>query len=165
MLPLWNNNKETANPMVSHRIWTAVMNGLVARTDGLVRSSRLQRGFSLVETIAAVAVVGIAVVGSVVLLATTVRTSDITQGDQGLVQLVRTQVETIQSAPYNDDANQYPRITNVPTDVLISFEATDPGIDYRVNGNDLGQVIQQIEVTARKDERIASMTFYKINTE
>ena len=170
MLPARNKSKAPAGQTVAPEpaglgLWTKAMNGAVARLGLTVRSLRLQRGFSLLESVAAVGVIGISVVGSVLLLGNTVRTADITQGDLGLVQLIRSQVETIQSAPYNDDPSQYPLITDIPSSVSITFEATDPGTRYQVDGADLGQVIQQIEVTGTKDEEKASLTFYKIKKE
>ncbi|NQW22731.1 MAG: prepilin-type N-terminal cleavage/methylation domain-containing protein [SAR202 cluster bacterium] len=128
----------------------------------LRRSLSLQRGFSLLESIAAIGVIGIAVVGSVNLLNSTVQTSHDTQGDLGLIQLLRAQVETIENVPYNDDVSKYPQILNIPDNVFLSIESFDPGITYVSNGVALGQVIQQIEVTAKKDEEKASMIFYKI---
>jgi prepilin-type N-terminal cleavage/methylation domain-containing protein len=135
-----------------------------ARIRAMVRVLRIQSGFSLIESIAAIGVIGIAVVGSVTLLNSTVRTSNDTQGDLGLIQLLRAQVETIENAPYNDDISQYPQILNIPDNVSISIESSDPGTRYLSNGVDLGQVVQQIEVTAKKDEEGASMIFYKIKT-
>jgi len=106
--------------------------------------------------------IGIAVVGSVVLLGATVRTSANAQGDLGLIQLVRAQVETIQNVPYNDDPSEYPLIEGVPPEVTIAFETTDPGTRYQVGGAELGQVVQEIEVTAEQDGRMASIVFHKI---
>ena len=136
----------------------------MARLNVVANSLGLQRGFSLIESVAAVGLIAIAVVGSVVLLGATVRTSANTQDDLSLIGLVRVQVETIRNAPYNNDAGQYPLIESVPPNVSVIFEATDPGARYRIDGTDLGQVIQQIKVTATKDGRSASMTFLKIKT-
>ena len=142
----------------------AAFSGFAARLSVLERSFRLQKGFSLIESVAALGLIGIAVVGSVVLLGATVRTSANAQGDVSLVQLVRAQVETIQNVAYNDDPGKYPLLEDVPPNVSIAFEATDQGARYQVNGADLGQVMQQIEVTATKDGRTASLTFLKIKS-
>ena len=169
MLPLGNKTKQAAEPPSELGVtrpspWTAAVGGFVTRLSLLAHSLGRQRGFSLVESAAAVGLIGIAVVGSVVLLGATVRTSANVQGDMGLIQLIRAQVETVQNAPYNDDPIQYPLIDGVPPDVSITVEGIDPGARYQADGADLGQVVQQIEVTATRNERTASMTFLKIKT-
>ncbi len=165
MDPLRNKTKRQVAPETSSpSLWTGAAAAFLSRLSALAGSFRLQKGFSLIETVAAVGLIGTAVVGSVVLLGATVRTSADTQGDLSLIQLVRAQVETIQNVPYNDDPGQYPLMEGIPPNVFITFEATDPGAKYRIDGTDLGQVFQQIEVTATKDERTASMTFLKIKT-
>ena len=104
MLPLRNKTEqqvvlpsalETAGPS----LWTVAAAGFVSRLGVLAHALRLQKGFSLIETVAAVGLIGTAVVGSVVLLGATVRTSAHTQGDLALIQLIRSQVETIQNVP------------------------------------------------------------------
>ena len=168
MIPLRHRTKQLVNRLFalesaspSSKTWA--VSGFVARLSGLVHSLGLQRGFSLIESVAAVGLIGIAVVGSVVLLGATVRTSANVQGDLGLIQLARAQVETIQSVPYNDDPSQYPLIKDLPPEVTVAFETTDPDTKYQVGGVVLGQVVQQIEVTAQQDGRMASIVFYKIN--
>lgn len=133
----------------------------------LQRLWHAQRGFSLVESIVAIAVIGVSVVGSVVLLNTTVRTSADTEGDLGLIQVLRAQVETIQNVPYDQDPTRYPALTGIPPNISLSWESSDPGATYAYPGEDragLGQVVQKIVVTAAKDEATASLTFYKIKT-
>ena len=131
MLPFGNKTKRPAEPpsvmkMASRSLWTVAVDGFVTRSSALAHLLGLQRGFSLIESVAAVGLIGIAVVGSVVLLGATSRTSANAQGDLGLVQLIRAQVETIQNVPYNDDPGQYPLVESVPPKCLYNLRGDGP---------------------------------------
>jgi type II secretory pathway pseudopilin PulG len=140
----------------------AVASGLRAAA-GLRRILRHQGGFSLLEAVVAVGIIGIAVVSTVVVLNTIVRTSSETEEDLGLIQVLRAQTETVQNEPYKDDPSQYTILTDIPANVTLTLTSTDPGTSYTSSsGANLGQVIQQIVVTAAKNESEASVTFYKI---
>ena len=172
MLQLRKRIKERVDPpvapeLLSCGLWTTAFTGLCARLTGLIHSLRLQRGFSLIESIAAVGVIGISVVGSVILLNATVRTSSETAGDLGLIQIVRAQVETIQQSPFMEEPTQYPLADNIPPNVTVTFTATDPGTSYTFpapSGATLTQVVQKIEVTAKEDDGESTMTFYKVSS-
>ena len=111
----------------------------------------------------AVGIIGIAVISTVVLLNTTVRTAAATEEDLALIQILRAQSETVKNEPYKADPAQYTILTDIPANITLTLTSTDPGTSYKSSsGSDLGQVVQQIVVTAKKDESEASLTFYKI---
>ena len=146
--------------------WATAMAGFGARLGDLARSLRRQGGFSLIESVAAVGVIGISVVGSVVLLSATVITSSETEGNLGLIEIVRAQIETIQQSPYLEDPTEYPLVGNIPPNVIVTISARYlPETTYTFpgpSGATLDQVLQEIEVTATQNEAVSKMTFYKV---
>jgi len=114
-----------------------------------------ETGFGLVESLAAVAILGVAVVALVIGLSTgsvTVR-----EGNQEVVaqSLVQTQLEYIKSYPYDPEATTYPTV-DAPEGYSISVEVSSvPGTDTD---------IQKITVTISRDEvAILSVEDYKVN--
>ena len=172
MFPPRKRTQEQAGPPVAetdgHSLWTAAIDRCGARLGTLLRSLRLQRGFSLIESVAAVGVIGISVVGSVVLLSVTVVTSSETEGNLGLIQIVRAQIETIQQSPFREDPTEYPLVENIPPDVTVTFSTTYlPETTYTYPGPDgatLTLMVQKIEVTAKEDKSESKMTFYKVRS-
>jgi len=114
-----------------------------------------ERGFGLVETLAAVAILGVAVVALVLGLSTgsiTVR-----EGNQGLVaqSLAQTQLEYVKDYPYDPAATTYPTV-DTPEGYSIGVEAGSiPDADTD---------IQRITVTISRDgEAILTVKDYKVN--
>jgi len=114
-----------------------------------------ERGFGLVETLAAVAILGVAVVALVLGLSTgsiTVR-----EGNQGLVaqSLAQTQLEYVKDYPYDPAATTYPTV-DTPEGYSIGVEAGSiPDTDTD---------IQRITVTISRDgEAILTVKDYKVN--
>ena len=114
-----------------------------------------ERGFGLVETLAAVAILGVAVVALVIGLSTgsiTVR-----EGNQGLVaqSLAQTQLEYVKDYPYDPAATTYPTV-DTPEGYSIGVEAGSiPDADTD---------IQRITVTISRDgEAILTVKDYKVN--
>ena len=71
---------------------------------------RRERGFTLVEAVAALAIIGTSVVGAVVLLGTTVNSSAKSEDNTSQQHLVRSQIELIKQSPFQDDPTLYPTI-------------------------------------------------------
>ena len=109
-----------------------------------------ERGFTLLEVVLAVFIVGTVVVGSVVVIGTVVRTASSSSESLNLQQLVQAQIETIQQVnfikhppPTLDASNTYPPLVGnvgeveVPavddvngiTGVKVSFPLIDPLAD------------------------------------
>ncbi len=114
-----------------------------------------ERGFGLVETLVAVAILGVAVVALVLGLSTgsiTVR-----EGNQGLVaqSLAQTQLEYVKNYPYDPVATTYPTV-DTPEGYSIGVEAGSiPDADTD---------IQRITVTISRDgEAILTVEDYKVN--
>lgn len=140
-------------------------------------------GFTLIEVVAATAIVGTAVVGSVVVIGAAAQTSLKIDKDTVLAQLVQRQIETIQSLPFNP-SGVYTEVTNLPEGVNVDVDAgaTDPETIYSypspLNTTITG-VLQKIVVTAceMKIDNLdnlgtcaefgsasqVSMTFYKLS--
>ena len=132
-----------------------------------------ERGFTLIEAVAATFIAGTVVVGSVIVMGTAVRTAASTSGDLELQQLVQVQIETIQQLPYSE-AGDYPLFTEIPDAILpelpdgvvIAFTTSDAGTNYRYPKSDGGfitNVVQQVNVTASiTGGASVTMSFYKI---
>ncbi|MCH7712404.1 MAG: prepilin-type N-terminal cleavage/methylation domain-containing protein, partial [Chloroflexi bacterium] len=89
-----------------------------------------QRGFSLIEAMAAIMIIGTSVVGSMALLSATVNSASRSEGNVKLLQLVRSQIENMKHFEYQDDPSGYPLITGLPEGVAVTFEVEDSGISY-----------------------------------
>ncbi len=129
-----------------------VINQWLARAKALVWD---ETGFGLVESLAAVAILGVAVVALVIGLSTgsvTVR-----EGNQEVVaqSLAQTQLEYVKSYPYDPEATTYPTV-GTPEGYSISVEVGSvPGTDTD---------IQKITVTISRDEEaILTVEDYKVD--
>ena len=124
-----------------------------------------QRGFTLIEVVAATFIAGTVVVGSVVVLGTAVKSAGTTSGSLELQQLVQTQIETIQQVPYSD-IGEYPVLKVLPPGVTLTVTTTGSGTNYRFpnpDGSFVTNVVQRIDVTAaRTGAASVTMSFYKI---
>lgn len=144
--------------------WTASVRSfprLLSRVPLAVR----QGGFTLIETIVAVAIVGSAVIAIVAVIGSSARSSARGRESVTLLQLARAQVEAIQQSPYQSTPTAYPTISPIPEGFTVSFTSTDPGTSYTyptqaptvVTGS-----VQQITVTASGDYGSLDLIFYKI---
>lgn len=135
---------------------------VVTKRPGLLRR---QEGFSLVEVIIAIALVGVVVPGLLGVMAATSRVAVRAEESVTLLQLARAQLETIQQSPFKANAAEYPTITGVPEGFSVSFSATDPGITYTYPaplGTTITGEVQKITVTAQGDFSQMSLIFYKV---
>jgi len=130
-----------------------VINQWLAKAKAFLVKS--ERGFGLVESLAAVAILGVAVVALIIGLSTgsvTVR-----EGNQETVaqSLVQTQLEYIKSCPYAPGATTYPTV-DTPEGYSISVGVGSiPHTDTD---------IQKITVTiSRGEEGILTVEDYKVN--
>lgn len=130
-----------------------------------------ERGFSLLETIVALAIVGTVVLATGIAMANTARVSVRSEESVTLTQLVRAQIETIQQSPFLADPTQYPTISGIPEGFSVTFSSSDPGTTYAYPSAPnppltatITNVIQKIVVTATGDFSTMSMTFYKIRS-
>ena len=126
-----------------------------------------QRGFSLIETIAAVFIAGTLVIAITVAMGTSARTAARQEESVTLLQLIRAQVETIQQSPFEADPADYVSIANIPEGFTVSATSTDPGISYTypppLSTSTISNVVQRVVVTAAGDSSEMSVTFYKID--
>jgi prepilin-type N-terminal cleavage/methylation domain-containing protein len=114
-----------------------------------------ERGFGLVETLVAVAILGVAVVALVLGLSTGSIT--VGEGNQEMVaqSLAQTQLEYVKDYPYDPAATTYPTV-DAPEGYSIGVEAGSiPGADTD---------IQRITVTISRDgEAILTVEDYKVD--
>ncbi len=114
-----------------------------------------ERGFGLVETLAAVAILGVAVVAFVGGLSS--GTIAVREGNQELVaqSLAQTQLEYVKDYPYDSAATTYPTV-DTPEGYSICVEVGSiPDTDTD---------IQKITVTISRDEEdILTVEDYKVN--
>ena len=114
-----------------------------------------ERGLGLVESLAAVTILGVTVVAFVVALSA--GSIAVSEGDQEAVaqSLVRSQLEYIKNYPYVSEATTYPKIAE-PEGYNISIEV-DPIPDTNAD-------IQKITVTISRDgSEILTIADYKVN--
>lgn len=126
-----------------------------------------ERGFSLMEVLAASLIMGTVVVGTVGIVGATATTSSSARAGIELQDLVRTQIELIMQAPFKENPAEYPALANIPEAVTLTFTSTDPGTTYTFpapDGTTLRGVIQHIAVTATKGADQTAMSFYKIRS-
>ena len=116
-----------------------------------------QRGLGLVESLAAVAILGVAVVAFLVALSTA--SIAVREGDQEVVaqSLARTQLEYVKNYPYDPAAITYPTVDE-PEGYDISVAVSSiPEADGDTD-------IQKITVTiSREGEDILIVDDYKVN--
>ena len=125
------------------------------------------RGFSLIEAIAAIMIISLAVVGSMTVMSATLRAANRSEGNVKLLQLVRSQIETLKHFEFQDDPADYPSITGLPEGTTVTFEVTDSGISYTrppPDGAVIDKVVQKITVTGAERDVEVTITFYKLDT-
>ena len=109
-------------------------------------------------------------------LSATVRSANRSEGNVKLLQLVRSQIETIEHFEFQDDPAEYPTIEGLPDGTTITFEVTDAAVSYtrpQPDGTVIDGVIQKITVTGavigterdgNEHDIETSITFYKLDT-
>lgn len=130
------------------------INQWLARARGWVQA---ERGLGLVESLVAVAILGVVVVAFVIALSA--GSIAVRQGDEEVVaqSLVRTQLEYTKGYPYNPAATTYPAV-DTPEGYSISVEV---GSIPEAEGD---TDIQKITVTiSRGGEDILTVEEYKVN--
>ena len=133
------------------------------------------QGFTLIEVMAAVMIISMAVVGGMAVLSATVRSANRSEGNVELIQLVRSQIETIKQFEFQTDPAGYPTIEGLPEGATVTIDVEDPGTSYirpQPSGGVINGVMQKITVTAAflgneeggEANAETSITFYKLDT-
>ena len=115
-----------------------------------------QRGVGLVESLVAVAILGVAVVAFVMALSS--GAVAVREGNQQVVaqSLARTQLEYIKNYPYDSEATTYPTVDS-PEGYTISVEVDD------ITGPATDDDIQEITVTVSFGDEDLTIEDYKVN--
>lgn len=124
-----------------------------------------QAGFSLFETVTAVALVGVAIVGIIGGVSSASRSSSRETENVRLLQLARAQAEEIQNSPYKSNPAEYPAFAPIPAGYTVSWTSTDPGPSYAYAAPSTTTIVgsvQQIVVFAAGDNATTTLTFYKV---
>lgn len=120
-------------------------------------------GFALIEAVLAIVIVATVAIGLVTAMASSSRVAARGNESITLLQLVRSEIEVLKQAPFNQDPAAYP-IISAPEGFTVSISAVDPGISYTYPpplGTTLTNVVQKITVTAAGDFSQMSIAFYK----
>ena len=116
---------------------------------------RAERGSGIVESLVAVSLVAVAIVGFVMALSTGSTAVNVGAQETVAQQLARTQLEYVKGYPYDPEALAYPTV-DAPGDYVISVDVD------AVPGTDDG--IQKVTVTiAREGESILTIDEYKVD--
>jgi len=118
-----------------------------------------QRGIALLETVMAIAILGLVAVAFLSGMATTINATVITEKQATADSLVRSEMEYVKNCAYQCDAGEYPVD---PTLAIPGHWAMPPPTVEAIHATDDG--IQKITVTAKYDgETILSVTMYKVD--
>ncbi|MBI4281920.1 MAG: hypothetical protein HY672_00315 [Chloroflexi bacterium] len=116
------------------------------------------------ETVIAVALVGLVVPGLLGVMAASSKVAVRAEESVTLHQLARAQIEAIQQSPFKSNAAEYPTITGIPDGFTVTFVSVDSGITYTYPAplsTTITGAVQKITVTAQGDFSQVSHIFYK----
>ena len=126
---------------------------------------RKEKGFSFIEVVIALAVLGIIAVGFLSGLGTASNTLMIADERETANNLAEAQMESVKRQPYDDENNppEYDLLPDIPGNYSIDqhlAERLDPDLD----GLDNDDGIQKITITVRHDgEVVLTLEDYKVN--
>lgn len=123
-----------------------------------------EKGFSLIETLVALAILGIIAVGFLSGLATAARATFITDERTTAASLAKSQMEYIKNQNYDNINNppQYDLLSDLPTSFSVTVTASR--LDPEGDGLDDDDGIQNIVVTVMRGSRtIITLEDYKVD--
>ena len=112
-----------------------------------------EAGFSLVEIIIVVAMLGVVGVALVGALASGVRGTDLVAQRSTALQLARSQIESIKNQPYNATPSAYATVAADNNDFVISVAGTELTAGF----------LEQIDVTVTYPRGSTTLSAYKVN--
>ena len=124
-----------------------------------VGKMRSEKGFSLIESIVALAILGIVGVSFLGSLGTSAKATMVDEDRTTAECLARSQIEYIRSLDYDDYATEYP--VDPTLDIPSGWAVPNPTAEA-LHGTEDG--IQKITITIQRDgETIFSVFIYKVN--
>ena len=123
-----------------------------------------EKGFSLIETLVALAILGIVAVGFLSGLATAARATFITDERTTAASLAKSQMEYVKNQNYDNINNppQYDLLSDLPSSFSVTVTASR--LDPEGDGPDDDDGIQNIVVTVMRGSRtITTLEDYKVD--
>jgi type II secretory pathway pseudopilin PulG len=122
-----------------------------------------EKGFAVIETLIATAVIGLISVGVLMSLSTSAKSTVVSESQTTAESLARAQMEYILQQPYDTDnyTPEYSLLTSIPSGYSINAVATN--LDPRGNGTDNNDGLQKIMVSVQlKGEVLVRLEDYKV---
>ena len=122
-----------------------------------------EKGFAVIETLIATAVIGLISVGVLMSLSTSAKSTVVSESQTTAESLARAQIEYILQQPYDTDnyTPEYSLLTSIPSGYSINAVATN--LDPRGNGTDNNDGLQKITVSVQlKGEVLVRLEDYKV---
>ncbi len=138
-----------------------IVEGLLKRVKWAMKS---EKGFSLIETMVALAIMGLVAVGFLSGLATSSRAVIIAKEQTTAQSLAKSQMEYIKEQPYDGVNNPpvYNYISDIPATYVVHYTATR--LDPEGDGNADDDGIQKIVVTVeRNGKTLVRLEDYKVD--
>ena len=122
-----------------------------------------EKGFAVIETLIATAVIGLISVGILMSLSTSAKSTVVSESQTTAESLARAQIEYILQQSYDTDnyTPAYSLISSIPSGYSINAVATN--LDPRGDGTDNNDGLQKITVSVQyKGEVLVRLEDYKV---
>lgn len=122
-----------------------------------------EKGFAVIETLIATAVIGLIAIGVLMSLSTSAKSTVVSDSQTTAEGLARAQMEYILQQPYDSDnyTPEYNLLSSVPSGYSINATATN--LDPRGDGTDNNDGLQKITVSVQyKGEVLVRLEDYKV---
>jgi type II secretory pathway pseudopilin PulG len=122
-----------------------------------------EKGFAVIETLIATAVIGLISVGILMSLSTSAKSTVVSETQTTAESLARAQMEYILQQPYDSDNHTpaYSLLSSIPSGYSINATATN--LDPRGDGTDNNDGLQKIAVSVQlKGKLLVRLEDYKV---
>jgi type II secretory pathway pseudopilin PulG len=122
-----------------------------------------EKGFAVIETLIATAVIGLIAIGVLMSLATSAKSTVVSDSQTTAESLARAQMEYVLQQPYDSDNHtpSYSLLSSIPSGYSINATATN--LDPRGDGADNNDGLQKIAVSVQlKGKVLVRLEDYKV---